>query len=420
MTVTQIGALTVATPSTPYAGGNGGNLTIPITGTNFAAGTTARLSLGGTTIDATSVYWKSASEIYATFDLAGVSPGDYTLTVSSGSQQVTVPGTVAVTQATTGNPVQLTITPPAFVSAGRNSVVYVTATNTSNNDVLAPLLELTADGATLKLPSQSTFEGSSLWFLATSPTGLAGALTPGESVQVEIQFQSITTNPQINFQLNTADDSRPMDWPSDESSLRIHSIPDAAWPIVYANFVADMGNTVGTFHAALAADATYLAQLGEPTNDAIQLLEFAIEGANAAYTTASLVTVTAESLPTPGMALTFQQSYLASVGRRYYQGILGQGWATNWDISAMTIPNGDGAVHMRGYTSVFTLKSDGSYLPESGSQGEILTRSGGAYRLVEPNGTAYQFNATEPSTTSRTLTAIESPPGTTRPDSSSR
>ena len=213
--------------------------------------------------------------------------------------------------------------------------MYVTATNTSNNDLLAPLLQLTTDGATLKLPSRVAFQGSALYFLATSPTGPAGTLTPGESVQVEIQFQSTTTNPTINFQLNVADDSQPMDWAAQESALQIPTIPNAAWSIVFANFVAAMGSTVASYHAVLAADATYLAQLGGPTNDVLQLAEFEIEKANATYTAQTLSTVTPAHLPGPGMDLTFQQSYLSSIGGRYYQGLLGaQGWTTNWDITA--------------------------------------------------------------------------------------
>ncbi len=393
LTATQTSALTVSAPSTPYTGGNGGNLTIPIAGTNFPRNVTASLSLGGTTIDAASIDYQSSSEIYATFNLAGAATGNYALQLASGSQQVTAPTTVAVVAATTGNPVSLVLTPPALVAAGRDSVVDMTVTNTSNNDILAPLLELTADGATLKLPSQSTFQGSSLYFLAISPTGPAGTLTPGESVQVQIQFQSITTNPTINLQLNQADDSQTMDWASQESALRIPTIPSAAWPIVFANFEAAMGSTVASYHAVLAADATYLAQLGEPTNDVLQLLEFEVEKANAAYTAQTLVTVTPDDLPAPGMDLTFEQSYLDSISGRYYQGILGgQGWTTNWDITAKATPTGDVAVQMSGSYYYFSLQPNGSYLPGPGDEDEVLALTAGAYRLVEPDGTIYQFN----------------------------
>jgi YD repeat-containing protein len=392
LTVTQSTALTVSAPPTAYTGGNGGNVTVPILGTNFSPSTTASLTLGGTTINAASVYYQSAGEIYATFDLNGAAPGNYTLAAQDGSQTATAPGTFQVAPATTGNPVQLVLTPPAMVRSGRDGVIYVTATNTGNNDVLAPLLELTADGASLKLPSQSTFQGPLVYFLATSPTGPAGILAPGESVQVEVQFQSTTTAPTINFQLNQADDSQPMDWAGQQAALQLPSIPDAAWPIVYANFEAAVGSTVAGYHAVLAADATYLAQFGEPTNDVLQLVAFEIQKANAAYTAQTLVTVTADDLPAPGMDLTFQQSDLQSISGRYYQGILGQGWTTNWDISAITVPNGNAVIRMSGSDFYFVKQTDGSYQPEAGEEGQVLTFTNGAYQLVESNGTTYQFN----------------------------
>ncbi len=252
---------------------------------------------------------------------------------------------------------------------------------------------MTTAGATLKLPSQIAFQGSTLYFLATSPTGPAGILAPGASVQVQIQFQSTTTNATIDFDLNEADDSQPMDWASQEQELQIPTIPDAAWPIVFNNFVAAMGTTVAQYHAVLAADATYLAQLGEPTNDVLQLLEFEIQKANAAYTASTLVTVTPDDLPAPGMDLSFTQSYLASIGGRYYQGILGaQGWTTNWDITATTTSTGDVAIQLSGDYFYFFVQSNGSYQPEAGEEGEVLTLTSGAYRLLDPDGTAYQFN----------------------------
>jgi RHS repeat-associated protein len=393
LTATQTGTMSVSAISS-YAGGNGGNVTIAINGTNFTRNTTASLSLEGAPINAAPIYYQNASQIFATFNLAGAVIGSYTLTVKDGPNSATAPTKFNVVPATTGEPLSLVLTPPSLVSAGRDSVVDVTATNTSNNDILAPLLQLTTDGSTLKLPSQTTFQGSTLYFLATSPTGPAGTLTPGESVQVEIQFQSTTTNPTINFQLNEADDSQLMDWASQEQALQIPTIPDAAWPIVFGNFVAAMGSTVAQYHAVLAADATYLAQLGEPTNDVLQLLEFEIEKANAAYTAQTLVTVTADDLPAPGMNLAFQQSYLASIGGRYYQGILGAlGWTTNWDITATTTSTGDVAIQFSGSSFYFFLQTNGSYQPEAGDEGEVLTLTSGAYRLLEPDGTVYQFNS---------------------------
>ena len=55
LTATQTAALTVLEPATPWTGGNGGNVTIEIDGANFTTQTTASLTLGTTTIPATSI-----------------------------------------------------------------------------------------------------------------------------------------------------------------------------------------------------------------------------------------------------------------------------------------------------------------------------------------------------------------------------
>ena len=55
-------------------GGNAGNVTIEIDGTNFSPTTTATLTLGGTTITPRRIDFVSASQIFATFNLAGATP----------------------------------------------------------------------------------------------------------------------------------------------------------------------------------------------------------------------------------------------------------------------------------------------------------------------------------------------------------
>ena len=131
----------------------------------------------------------------------------------------------------------------------------------------------------------------------------------------------------------------------------------------------------------------------QPTTDLNQLLSFEIEKANAAYTAQTLTSVTADDLPAPGMDLTFVQSFQQSISGRYTEGILGYGWTTNWDISATTMGNGDVVIEDDGVSEYFSLQPNGSFAPPAGDEGTMLTASGGAYQLVEPDGTTYQFNA---------------------------
>ena len=88
LTATQTAAVTVSAIS-PYSGGNAGNVTIEIDGTNFTPAATASLTLGGTTINASSIDFVSASQMFATFNLTGAAAGNYTLSVQQGAQSVT-------------------------------------------------------------------------------------------------------------------------------------------------------------------------------------------------------------------------------------------------------------------------------------------------------------------------------------------
>ena len=60
------------------------------------------LTLGGSTIPASSIDFVSASQIYATFNLTGAAAGNYTLSVQQGSQAVTAPTPFQVVAATAG------------------------------------------------------------------------------------------------------------------------------------------------------------------------------------------------------------------------------------------------------------------------------------------------------------------------------
>ena len=183
--------------------------------------------------------------------------------------------------------------------------------------------------------------------------------------------------------------------------LQLGSINDAAWSAIGPILAANMGSTWGQYVQTLDNDAAYLAGIGEPTTDSSQLLSFEIEKANAAYTAQTLASVTADDLPAPGMDLTFVQSFQPSISGRYTQGILGYGWTTNWDISATTMTNGDVVIERRRHLRVLQLATQRQLRARGRRRGHDATSSGGAYQLVEPNGTTYQFN------TNGTLTYVQ-------------
>ena len=266
LTATQSSALAITSiPATPS--GNGGNATVEIDGTNFAPNATATLTLGGATITATSIQYVSASQIFAVFNLTGAAVGNYTLQVQQGGESATASAPFQVVAATTGNPLVYSLDAPSLVRAGRSGVVDVTVTNVSNNDVPAPLLVISATGATVSLPSNPAFAPSSLSFLAASATGEAGTLTAGETVTIPIDFQSTATEPDVDLQLGQTDTSQPFSWAEIASGVAEYETNQPNATAALTNLENEVGSTWANYVAMLDSNANLIpAALGDPEN----------------------------------------------------------------------------------------------------------------------------------------------------------
>ncbi len=327
-----------------------------------------------------------------TFNLSGMPTGTYTARAEQpGGTQAQMANGLTVVQAVPTNVVEYVAT-PSVTEPDRQGQVTVNYVNDGNTDALAPLLQLTATNALISLNLTGAFTENTVQFLGISGSGPAGILRPGESGSIQVAFQTTGhVGQSIEFDLGVIDDNQPSDLASQEAALQLPTIPDAAWPVVFANVVANLGSTVATLHAALAADATYLGQLGQPAYDLGQLFFFEVEKAAAAYNSGVLDTETDDSLPAPGMDLTFQRTFQGSISSNYTFGLLGYGWTTNWDVSARGQANGDVILSDDGAIDYYALNANGSYDGGAGNT-SVLTLANGAYTLTLANGTVYQFN----------------------------
>src|SRR5262249_53335409 len=139
---------------------------------------------------------------------------------------------------------QLFLSTPSEIRAGRQGRFSVQYTNTGNTDIVAPLLRVTAPNALLRLSEQQTFGGSDLTFLGIAPDGPAGILRPGQRGQVEIDFQAPGPEvPQIDVQLFRTDLNSVIDWAGLKNSLRPAFVPADGWDAVFANLLTDVGTT---------------------------------------------------------------------------------------------------------------------------------------------------------------------------------
>ncbi len=340
----------------------------------------------------------------------GVVPADSSVQVPVTVTRI-APQSIAVSDGNTQVTAKVVVPNP--VTSDAASTVYVDYSNTGKVAVPAPILVLTASqgssqGGFLSLDptlaglgynANATPAGFSntVQFLASGAT--PGMLEPGETIQVPVYYAgwlSSQWNPNlpVNFSLTEVgtDDSDPIDWSTVASGLQLGSINDTAWDAISPILATNIGSTWGQYVQTLDNDASYLAGIGQPTTNLNQLLSFEVEKANASFTAQTLVSVTPDDLPAPGMSLSFVQSFQQSISGRYTGGILGYGWTTNWDYSATTMINSDVVIKSDGISSYFSLQPNGSYAPEAGDEGTTLTNNGGAYQLVETDGTTYDFN----------------------------
>jgi len=396
---TQSVAAAVSTIS-PTSGGNAGSVTIEVDGLNFSPSATASLSHGSTTFNSTAIDFVSASELFATFNLAGAASGAYTLNVHQGAQSVMAasPFQVISAQAVSLN---IVLTTPQYVRAGRTGTIVISYTNASNNDIVAPLLAVSSTNSKVffSTPDDPNYFVQSAEVLAVAPSGPAGILRPGESGQLSLTLLSNDTvdNDTIPVQVSQIKAGQTINWAGQETSLQPRAFTSAAWNVVWNNLLAMVGTTTDSYNEALAQAATYLGGIGETAtqvSDVSGLWSFLIAQANASFPTARLSSAVDVSLPTPGnISLAIDRSFVSSIAGRYQQGIFGLGWTTNWQAYLTAgMAAGNVSITAGGSLTFFAKQANGDYVDTVGEAGNLANSSDG-YTYTATSGLQYAFLA---------------------------
>ncbi|HQU42335.1 MAG TPA: CARDB domain-containing protein, partial [Pirellulales bacterium] len=398
LTTSQTSALGVSAISS-YSGGNAGNATIEIDGANFTTATTASLSLGGATINASAVDFVSASQLFATFNLAGATAGSYALKVQQGVQSATAPTPFQVVAASPAS-LNVVLITPQLVRSGRTGTIVVTYTNETANDLVAPLLTVASTNPKVlfSTPDDPNNYVASAEILAVAPSGPAGILRPGQSGQLTLTLLSEDTvnGDSLPVEVSQIETGQTIDWASQQAALRPPSISAAGWNVVYGNLTAALGTTSDAYNAALAQAASYLSGLGDTTSevsDVSRLWSFLVAQANASFPTPTLTSAVDASLPTPGgLSLAIDRTFVSSIAGRYQQGMFGMGWSTSWQSSLSVDGAGNVTIDSGGAVSFFVAQPNGDYLDTAGEAG-TLTSSGGVFTFTATFGTQYVFLA---------------------------
>jgi YD repeat-containing protein len=396
LTATRTGSVAISAISS-YAGGNTGNVTVEIDGTNFTPSTSATLTLGSSTLTATAVDFVSSSQLFATFDLSGAAAGAYTLGVKQGSESETAPTTFSVVASSPGA-LNVSLSAPQYVRAGRTGTIVISYSNPTSNDMVAPLLDISSTNTAVlfSTPDDPNNYKHHAQVLAVATNGPAGILRPGQGGQLTLTLldNDAVNNDKIPLQVGQIEAGQTIDWASEEASLRPSSIPTAAWNVIFGNVLGAVGTTTDSYNAALAQAATYLGSLGETTaqvSDVGSLWSFRVAQANASFPAPALASAVDASVSTPGsLSLAIGRTFVSTIAGRYTAGIFGLGWTTPWQSSLSVDSTGNTAIDSGGSLSFFGLQPSGNYVDTNGEYG-TLTLSAGIYTFTNTAGTQYVF-----------------------------
>lgn len=267
----------VLSEADPDTAGNVGLATFKLVATNFTPSSLVTIEQDGTVVrEAVELNLSDQPDTaFATFDLTGLTPGDYELRVTDangGSDALPVRVVQGV-----GPRIAATIEGPAFVREGRTYLFNVNYGNSGDTDGIAPLLivenlDINRFGKTRQsVLGDMVPPGRQIQYLGISPDGPAGVLRPGGVNSIPVFFRTWPVEGQFRLYTISANDPRPLDFAEIEAQVRPDDVSDQEWNEVLPRLIERIGPTWGDYVRALAETAAELADLGFRT-DSVDLL----------------------------------------------------------------------------------------------------------------------------------------------------
>jgi YD repeat-containing protein len=387
--LTPIALIMALNGVSPNHGSSAGQTTVTVVGARFSPSSVVSLVAGNTERQASRVLFKDSNTLFATFNLSGLASGAYDVRVVDHNQSATLPGAFTVGTGAPGS-LQLHISSPGPIRAGTQGRVTIDYFNAGETDIPAPLLNVQAQNALLRLAVQGPFIGNSVQVFGINSAGPSGILPPGAHGLITMDFgpdPSVPSPAECIFGVGVPVQSDPpMNWSAQKDILRPPTVPADAWDVIFANFLAMVGTTVGQYQSVLDDNETYLSVLGISTVDASRVYAFVLDQADDGLPRPTLDSAVDATAPQPGLPLTFSRVYHATLSGRYRLGSLGRGWTTQWDSAATADQNGNVTIRTGGDFRFFSRLANGTYQGRPGDHA-TLTLQGGSYRLRETDGT---------------------------------
>lgn len=393
----------------------GESATITIQGAGFVPGTQAELvAADNSTVIATSSTVWSFDRMTATFDLTGVTAGQYGVRVTSPTgPSRTLPEAIEVALPGQAR-LETRLILPAAMGRHQPATLYVEYANTGTASMSAPILLLHStdpDGSDHpKWTLDKNLLAENLW-TSGLPQGYSeviqiyasgatpGILEPGETIRVPVYYGGMLkpwdtsdTAIELGLDVHLPDSTEVIDW---QSVNKPAWLDDDAWHAVSANLAAQFGPTWGDYVRTLSADASYLGQFGESVRDVGQLFGFELQKAVGLSPVGSLATAVDAQVPTAGLSLQFDRAFGNTITSRYRSGPFGRGWDASWQYSLEQLADGTLVVHessdsLRYFTP--DSRTPGAYFSQTGDTGRMRAVAGG-FELTETSGLKTRYQA---------------------------
>ncbi|MBN2473846.1 MAG: RHS repeat protein [Pirellulales bacterium] len=392
---------------TPDYHGDGEDITLTLIGVGFDHGTTVELVAADETAYSGIIGpLVTSTRLSATFPSGSVPPGVYSVRVADpGGDSSTLADTFEVRSGGAAH-LETELILPRNVGRHTVATLYVEYANTGTNAMPAPLLVLrVSDRALMTLDESRVVAG---FWTSAIPDGYSdtieilgcgvtpGVLQPGERLRVPVYYAGLLqpwdmTDRSVDFAIESIETgtTTPIDWEVVHNALRPASIPVAAWDVIFANLVSQIGSTWGDYVRMLDENAAYLGGLGRSVVDVSQLWQFEVQQAAGLSPLSLLATAVDADVSAPQIPLTFGRSFLPSLVARHELGPFGRGWYLAGGWQRVFQVESDGTVAISGSGGGqrrFEPDSRGGYFSQTGDNSQLKSLGGGGFTLREANG----------------------------------
>lgn len=435
---------------TPGSESNYGDGTLTFIGGGFTSSTTFQLiGSSGTAYNPTATFLSDSGHAELTFDLKLLPADTYSAAAVNGAT-VTLPNAFTVSTnvaGTSDTSLSVNVQAPSAFRAGFPSVVTLNYINYGGSDISAPIIWLTATGATLSrlapdcpgcnanFPAMYQGVETNGLVLGINNQGPAGVLPAGS--QGSIQFLATPTADNVTFNVQFMDQYS-ADWliryTTQGPIMSCGTTPGACLAVVSAGVYSDASDLCAAYVPPFYNPAGFtrtcmqlLVKTGfqgpctgsskgfDPNFQGVQCES--LYGGNlnqliADDSTQLSSTGIYESEAARVLAFEFQNDGLDTFNRRYHQGAFGYGASHDFDTYAQLAAI-DGAPVVfypdgsaRRFPTVNPAQSN-QYLGIPGDYGVMTTAADGSLTLTERDGTQYNFNPPAASSAIQQLAYIQ-------------